>query len=379
MFSQLLGVFSREEFSAAVKKHAAEKGAKGFDCWTQLVAMLFCQLGRAHSLREICSGLASVEGRLTHLGVGRAPVRSTLSYANGHRPPELFEEIFHRLLAQCRGFAPGKPFRFKHKLFSLDASVIDLCANMFDWAKYQRTKGAIKLHLLPDHDGCLPWFVQMTEGKQHEIHLARQLEFPRNAIVVFDRGYLDFDWMKSLEDRDVYFVTRAKTNLIWCDEGDLPGPPQQPDPRVLSDKLVTLAGAPNVLWRRIEWQDPETGKVLVFLTNQLELSATTIAEIYRQRWQIEIFFKTIKQNLKIKSFVGTSANAVQIQIWTAMIAILLLKFLQFRSRIGWSLSNLVALLRLNLFLHKDLWEWIDAPFDLPLDQGANPQPELAFT
>jgi IS4 transposase len=250
---------------------------------------------------------------------------------------------------------------------------------MFDWAKYQRTKGAIKLHLLLDHDGCLPCFVQMTEGKQHEINVARGLEFPRNAIVVFDRGYLDFEWMKSLEDRGVYFVTRAKSNLIWCDEGDLPGPPKQPDPRVLSDKLVTLAGAPNVLWRRVEWLDPESGKVLVFLTNHLELSASTIAEIYRQRWQIEIFFKTIKQNLKIKSFVGTSANAVQIQIWTALIAILLLKFLQFRSRIGWSVSNLVALLRLNLFLHKNLWEWIDAPFDVVLEQDVNRQAELAFT
>lgn len=376
MFSQLLEVFPREQFNAAVRKHQAEKGAKGFDCWTQFIAMLFCQIGRAHSLREICSGLASVEGRLSHLGVERAPQRSTLSYANAHRPAALFEEVFLRLLDHCRGYAPSKPFRFKHKLFSLDASIINLCASMFDWAKYRRTKGAIKLHLLLDHDGCLPCFVRVTEGREHEINVASALEFPRNAIVVFDRGYVKYDWLGSLEDRDVFFVTRFKTNMIWCDEGEMPKPPKRPDPRVLSDRLVTLPGAPNRLWRRVEWHDPETGEVLVFLTNHLTLSASTIAEIYRQRWQIESFFKAIKQNLKIKTFVGTSANAVQIQIWTAMIAILLLKFLQFRSQISWSLSNLVALLRLNLFLHKNLWEWINAPFDVPIE--APPDPQIHF-
>ena len=191
MFSQLLSLFPRSEFEKAVRAHRADRAAKGFDCWTQFVAMLFCQLGRAHSLREICGGLASVEGKLNHLGVGDAPKRSPLSYANAHRPWQLFEEVFMQLLGRCQGIASPKPFRFKNKLFSLDATVIDLCLEMFDWAKFRRAKGAIKLHLLLDHDGCLPCFGVITEGKTHEIRVARTLDWPKGSVVAIDRGYMD--------------------------------------------------------------------------------------------------------------------------------------------------------------------------------------------
>lgn len=378
IFSQLLAVFSRADFAAAVRRHAAERAAKGFDCWTQFVAMLFCQLGRAHSLREICSGLASVEGKLNHLGVGAAPRRSTLSYANAHRPAALFEDLFHQVLARCQALAGRRPFRFKHKLYSMDATVIELCASIFDWARYRQAKGAIKLHMLLDHDGHLPCFALMTEGRRHEINVARAMEFPADSIIVFDRGYLDFQWMGSLDDRGVFFVTRAKDNTAWVGEGAMPAPQKRPDPRVLGDRLVSLPGAPGRLWRRIEWLDEASGQTLVFLTNNLKLSAVTVAQIYRQRWQIELFFKALKQNLKIKTFVGTSANAVRIQIWTALIAILLLKFLQMRSRIAWSLSNLVALLRLNLFAHKDLWQWLDDPLAPPPEFPGPMQAELAL-
>ena len=178
IFSQLLKIFSRSDFERAVKKHRADRAAKGFDCWTQFVAMLFCQVGRAHSLREICGGLASVEGKLNHLGVGNAPARSTLSYANAHRPCTLFEEVFFQLLGRCKSIAAPKPFRFKNKLYSLDATVIDLCLSIFDWAKFRRTKGAIKLHLLLDHDGCLPCYGVLTDGKTPEIRVARTLQWP---------------------------------------------------------------------------------------------------------------------------------------------------------------------------------------------------------
>ena len=378
IFSQLLGIFSRADFSAAVKRHGAERAAKGFDCWTQFVAMLFCQLGRAHSLREICSGLASVEGKLNHLGVADAPKRSTLSYANAHRPAALFKEVFFQVLERCRADAAPKPFRFRHKLYSLDASVIDLCMTVFDWAKYRRAKGAIKLHLLLDHDGHLPCFAVVSEGRLHEINVARRIDFAPDSLVTFDRGYLDFDWLGALDDRDVFFVTRTKTNTVWLDEGDMPGPAKRPDPRVLSDKLVSLPGAPGRLLRRVEWLDEESGEVLVFLTNHFKLSAVTVAAVYRQRWQIELFFKVLKQNLKIKTFVGTSANAVEIQIWTALVAIVLLKHLQMKSRWGWSLSNLVALLRINLFTHKNLWLWIDDPLAPPPEDDLGIQAELLF-
>jgi hypothetical protein len=380
MFSQLLSLFPRSEFEKAVRAHRADRAAKGFDCWTQFVAMLFCQLGRAHSLREICGGLASVEGKLNHLGVGDAPKRSTLSYANAHRPWQLFEEVFMQLLGRCQGIASPKPFRFKNKLFSLDATVIDLCLEMFDWAKFRRAKGAIKLHLLLDHDGCLPCFGVITEGKTHEIRVARTLDWPKGSIVAIDRGYMDYAFLDSLTERDIFFVTRLKGNAAPTIEAML----SAPKGNILSDEMINLPGSGankrefRLLRRVVVW-DPVGQREIVLLTNNMKLAAGTIAAIYKQRWQIELFFKAIKQNLKIKTFVGTSANAVHIQIWTALIAILLLKYLQMRSRLGWSLSNLVALLRLNLFVHRDLWAWIHEPYAPPPDTpDAAYQPELAL-
>ena len=380
MFSQLLSLFPRSEFEKAVRAHRADRAAKGFDCWTQFVAMLFCQLGRAHSLREICGGLASVEGKLNHLGVGDAPKRSTLSYANAHRPWQLFEEVFMQLLGRCQGIASPKPFRFKNKLYSLDATVIDLCLEIFDWAKFRRAKGAIKLHLLLDHDGCLPCFGVITEGKTHEIRVARTLDWPKGSIVAIDRGYMDYAFLDSLTERDIFFVTRLKGNAAPTTEAVL----SAPKGNILSDEMINLPGSGankrefRLLRRVVVW-DPVGRREIVLLTNNMKLAASTIAAIYKQRWQIELFFKAIKQNLKIKTFVGTSANAVHIQIWTALIAILLLKYLQMRSRLGWSLSNLVALLRLNLFVHRDLWAWIHEPYAPPPDTpDVAHQPELAL-
>jgi hypothetical protein len=373
IFSQMLAIFSRSEFESAVRKHRAERAAKGFACWTQFVAMLFCQLGRAHSLREICGGLASVEGKLQHLGVGRAPVRSTLSYANAHRPAALFEEIFYGLLGRCQAVVGPRKFRFKNKLYSLDATVIDLCLAVFDWAKFRRAKGAIKLHLLLDHDGYLPTFCVMTEGRVHEINVARTLELPSGAILVIDRGYVDYLWLDQLDANGVFFVTRLKDNAVFSVEAKL----SAPKGCILADEVILVPGSgrslneARVLRRVVVW-DEVNEREIVLLTNNFKLAAATIAALYKERWQIEIFFKAIKQNLKIKTFVGTSANAVRIQIWTALIAILLLKYLQMRSRLNWSLSNLVALLRMNLFVHRDLWKWVDEPYEPPEPPPTNP-------
>lgn len=379
IFSQLLTIFSRSDFERAVKKHNAQRAAKGFDCWTQFVAMVFCQVGRAHSLREICGGLASVEGKLNHLGVGNAPARSTLSYANAHRPYALFEEVFGQLLERCRSLAAPKPFRFKNKLYSLDATVIDLCLSAFDWAKFRRTKGAIKLHLLLDHDGCLPCYGVLTDGKTHEIRVARTLDWPPGSIVVMDRGYVDYRFLDSLEDRGVFFVTRLKDNAAFSVEAEV----SAPKGNIRADQMISLPGSGKNtkalrLFRRVVVWDEAGQREIVLLTNNLKLAASTIAAIYKARWQIELFFKALKQNLKIKTFVGTSPNAVRIQIWTALIAILLLKYLQMRSRLSWSLSNLLALLRLNLFVHRDLWAWVDQPFAPPPQPPAAVQTTLAF-
>jgi hypothetical protein len=380
MFSQLLKLFPRTEFQALVKRTHAERHARGFTCWGQFVAMLFCQLGRAHSLREICGGLRSSEGKLKHLGI-TAPNRSTLAYANEHRPWQLYRAVFQALLGRCQSAVPARrKFRFKNKLVSLDSTVIDLCATLFDWAHFRRTKGAVKLHCLLDHDGYLPSVVVVTEGKRHDVRVARTLRWDPGTIVVMDRGYVDYAWFGQLTTAGVFFVTRLKDNALYRVVERRRPPERSP---VQRDEVIRLTGVaaetkcPHDL-RRVEVYDPEKDETLVFLTNQLAFGATTIAAIYKDRWQIELFFKALKQNLKIKTFVGTSANALKVQVWTALIAMLLLKYLQLRSRFGWSLSNLVALLRMNLFTHRDLWAWLDQPFDGPPTILTTTQGELAL-
>jgi len=380
MFSQILKLIPRTDFERLVKGTRAEYRSKGLSSWSQFVGMLFCQLGRAHSLREIEGGLKSCEGKLIHLGI-TAPVRSSLSYANGHRPWELFEKVFYGLFATVAAKAQGKgKFRFKNKLVSLDSTTIDLCLSMYDWAKFRRTKGAVKLHLVLDHDGYLPCFGLITDGKVHDVRAAHQMDFAPGTIVVDDRGYNDYRLFAKWTDAQVFFVTRMKDNAQFevLEERD---PPQ--NRRILKDQTIRLTGVGaqekcSHLLRRIEALREDTGEVLVFLTNHHGLGASTIAAIYKDRWQIELFFKALKQNLKIKTFVGTSANAVKTQIWTALISMLLLRYLQLSSRFSWSLANLVALLRMNLFTHRDLMAWLDKPFATPPDPQDTPQATLVF-
>src|SRR6184192_2127864 len=371
IFSQVLKLFSRGDFEKAVTEHKAERHARGFTSWGQFMAMLFCQLGRAHSLREICGGLACCEGQLKHLGVPVAPKKSTLAYANENRPWELYQTVFEQTLFKCQELVSsqggGKKFRFKNKLMSLDGSIIDLSVSMFDWAKFRRTKGAIKLHLLLDHDGYLPSFAVVTEGKTSEIKVARTLRFAPGTILAIDRGYVDYEWFRELTQEEVYFVTRMKEKAVYevKEEWEVPK-----NSNVLSDQIIYFPrlrreGEEPVLFRRVEIWDEKKQEPIVFLTNLLEFGATTIAAIYKDRWQVELFFKALKQTLKVKTFVGTSSNALHIQIWTALIAMLVLKYLQMKSKFSWSLSTLAALLRQQLFFYRDLWAWLDDPFQAP--------------
>jgi hypothetical protein len=358
-----------------VKETESERHARGFSSWSQFVSMLFCQFGHAHSLREISGGLRSCEGKLKHLGIS-APPKSTLAYANEHRPWELYQLIFLSLLGRCHSQVNIRKskFRFKNPLVSLDSSFIDLCLDVFDWAHYRRTKGAVKLHLLLDHDGYLPSFAVITDGKVSDVEVARQFRFAVDTIVVDDRGYNDYELFGKWTFEFVYFVTRMKDNAAYkvVKKNEV-----NPNRHILKDEIIELTGpgafekCPFPL-RRIEFYNVEKQEIMVFLTNHLKLAAATIAAIYKDRWRIETFFRDLKQNLKIKTFVGTSANAVKIQIWTALIAMLILRFLQLRSKFGWSLSNLVALLRMNLFTHRDFWAWLDQPFEvlpIPYDTG----------
>ena len=382
IFAQVLQFIPRLEFAAAVRKHQAERHARGFSCWTQMVAMLFCQLGRAQSLREIVGGLAACEGKLQHLGVESAPKRSTLAYANEHRPWQLFQSVFEALYQRCVADAQHhgrRKFRFKHKLLSLDATLIPVCLSVFDWALYRRSKGAVKLHLVLDHDGYLPQFAVVTDGKTSDIEVARGLHFEPGTVVVIDRGYQDFAWWLELSRNKVFFVTRLKDNAEY---GIVEQRPCDRDRGILLDEVVLLTkiqdAGPAALMRRIEVWIEDKQESMVFFTNHLKLAPSTIAAIYKDRWQVELFFKALKQSLRIKTFVGTSANAVMIQIWTALIAMLVVKYLQLRSSFGWSLSNLVALLRHQLFVYRDLTAWLDAPFEPPPELHTAAQLPLAL-
>jgi hypothetical protein len=366
-FSQILALFQRSHFARHVRELKAERRAKGFSSWDQFVAMIFCQLAQARSLREISDGLKSCEGKLKHLGLEQEPKRSTLSYANAHRPWELYERLFHDLLAQCRELSPKKKFRFKNKLLTLDSTTVELCASMFDWARFRQTKGAVKLHLLLDHDGYLPVFGHVSDGKVGDVKVAQTLDFPSGSIVALDRGYVDYELFTRWTRKGVFFVTRLKANA------DIARVESRPVPKggnIRSDEIIRLqpfvAGRPDYedLRQVVVWLDDKQEE-LVLLTNHFTLAATTIAAIYKERWQIELFFKLLKQQLKIKTFVGTSANAVRIQIWTALISVLILRYLQFRSAWSGALSNLVALLRWNLFSYRDLWTWLSRPLDTP--------------
>ena len=327
--------------------------------------------------------MASCEGKLKHLGVSDSPKRSTLAYANAHRPWSLYQTVFEQLLAKCQlsvaARGTRKKFRFKNKLVSLDASVIDLSLSLFDWAQFCRTKGAVKLHLLLDHDGYLPSFAVVTNGKTSDIKVARRLRFERGTVVVMDRGYIDYEWFVQLTHQGVYFVTRLKDNASF---EVVENRPVASGSNILRDQVVYFHGQAvpdrEHFFRIVEVWNEEGQRSFIFLTNNFDFAATTIAAIYKDRWQVELFFKAIKQNLKIKTFLGTNANAVKTQIWTALIAMLVLRYLQLMSTFGWSLSNLAALLRHQLFVYRELLAWLNAPFEGPPQLADAGKAQMSF-
>lgn len=370
LFSQLLQEFPRHEFASLVRKHGVERGAKGFKCWTQFVAMLFCHLARADSLREICHGLACCTGKLAHLGVGSAPPRSTLSYANIHRDAAFFEDLFWTVLGRFRQekrFGAKRRFQFKNKLLSLDATTISLCLNLFPWADFRRAKGGVKLHVLLDHADYMPEYAVITPARQHEVKMARHFSLKPGSIIVVDRGYIDYALFYEWHRAGVYFVIRLKDD---ADYEILEDRPLSNHPLVLADQQIRFMGPQTarkcpVPLRLVRVWDDVNGREITLLTNHEGFAASTIGAIYKERWQIEIFFKTLKQRLRIKTFVGTTENALRIQIWTALIALVLLRWLHYLSQAAWSLSVLAAMLRLNLFTHRDLRDWLDQPYDVP--------------
>jgi hypothetical protein len=367
LFSQILHHFPRSEFASLVKKHRAERHAKGFTSWAQFVAMIFCHFAAAESLREITGGLQCCLGKLKHLGVLRPVTRSTLAYANQHRPAQLFQDLFYatfRHFLAHGGFGRHKnKFRFKNPLLSLDATTISLCLSLFPWAKFRRAKGGVKVNVLLDHDCYLPTFVRISPAREHEIKTARLLNLNPGSIIAMDKAFNDYQLFANWTEKGVYFVTRLKDNADYRVVQNLPVPQNR---HIISDKIIKLTGVqaeqkcPHLLRRIVVW-DEEHLREIILLTNHLDFGPTTIAAIYKERWQIELFFKALKQNLKIKTFVGTSENALHIQIWTALIALLVLRWLHHLARAGWSFANCAYLFRLNLFTYRDLTDWLQDP------------------
>lgn len=369
LFSQIVSKLCRQKFSKLVKELETDKHAKGYSSWTQLVSMLFCQFAKSQSVRDISNGLRSATGNLNHLGIQKAPSKSTISYQNKHRNWELFRAYYYQLLeslGQQAGFKQVK-FRIKSKIFLLDSTTISLCLSLFDWAKYKTAKGAVKMHTLLDYDGNLPAYVNITDGKTADNKGAYEVPLLKGSVIVADRFYNDFSLLNIWDSNGVYFVVRHKENIQYkaIKENPLPDKKQQ---HILKDEIIELKNKPSKQkypkrLRRVAVWDDVNKQVIEIITNQLTWTANTIGELYKSRWQIEIFFREIKQLLNIKSFIGTTENAVMIQIWTALITILILKAMRALAKYKWHLSNLVAFIRLNIFVKIDLQLWLDKPFD----------------
>ena len=373
LFSQIISKLDRTKFNKLVKDKQTDKHCKGYNSWTHLVSMLFCQFAKSQSVRDISNGLRSATGNLNHLGISSAPSKSTISYQNKNRTHELFKAYYFHLfesLGQHPKFKQVK-FRIKTKIFLLDSTTISLCLSIFDWAKYKTAKGAVKMHTLLDFDGNLPAYVNITDGKTADNKGAYDIPLLKGSVVVADRFYNDFQLLNIWDSKGVFFVIRHKENLQYVSlkENELP---ENYNQHILKDEIIELKSDmsknkyPKKLRRVSVWNE-EKNQVIELITNQFNWSPNTISELYKSRWQVEIFFRDIKQLLHIKSFIGTSENAVMTQIWTALITILILKALKAQSIFEWHLSNLVAFIRLNLFVKIDLQKWLNKPFEEHID------------
>ena len=369
IFHQMLKLIPRHHFAKLEAEHGTGRKPRSFTRWSQLVHLISMQLTARVSLRDGISSLKARIKSLYHLGV-QPVARSTFADANNHRPASFFEALFGLMYLRCQPLAPKHKFRFKNKLFSLDATVVSLCLSLFFWARFRRTKGGIKLHTLLDHDGYLPAFVAISEAREHEVQRARSLHLPKGSIVVEDMGYTDYDRYAQLTAQRIFFVTRQKRNAR-CEV--LERRKINKKQGLLSDQTICIqAQEGSLVLRRIGYRDPVTGRRYIFLTNHFKLAAKTIADIYKERWQIEIFFRFIKQNLKIKAFIGNSENAVMTQIYAALIVYLLLRYLKFMCNLSFTLQNCIRILQLNLFRTCTLQELFE-PSELKTDNMCHPK------
>jgi len=378
VFAQLLKLVPRHRFEVLAKAHHIGRRFRKTSRWSQFVALAMGQLSGRQSLRDVVANAAAQSSCWYHLGAHRI-TRSTLARVNEQQPHAFYEALFGTLYRRCQSKAPGHRFRFKNALYSIDSSLIDLSLKIFPWGHFALGKSALKLHVELDHRGYLPAFATITDSHTSDIAVARTLSLPAGSIVVCDKGYDDYSWYTALTHQGVYVISRQKRGARYkvverhrvnrsqgliCDQTiELTGKKSQ------QEELTSL--------RRIAYRDPETCQRYVFLTNNFKLAASTIAACYKERWQIELFFKWIKQNLKIKAFLGNSKNAVMTQIWIALCVYLMLAYLKYLSRISSSMQHMIRLLQLNLFARRDLLALLHA--DPPRPPPPDPQVRLVFT
>lgn len=379
LFHSMLNFIPRHQFVALENQHGTGRKSRNFSRWNQFTHLMFMQLTGRASLRDGIQSMNSRAKDLYHLGA-KPVARATFADANNMRPASFYQALFEKMYQRCRIISPKHKFKFKNKLYSLDASVIDLSLGAFPWASFRRTKSAVKIHTVLDHSGFLPAFVSITDGKVHDSKVAKSLSFAKGSIVVEDRAYTDYKWFCQLQENGTFFVTRQKTNAVYTVTERRQVNKNQ---GLCSDQTIMLSGPKGLLCphllRRIGYRDPETKKHYVFLTNNFKLSAKTIADIYKERWNIEIFFRFIKQNLKIKAFVGNSRNAVMTQIYVALIAYLLLCMLKYISKVPVGLQNLIRVIQLNLFRKCSLEELFKPPPDKFANSNINRQLSITFS
>jgi len=357
VFAQFMRLLSRAEFARIVGRYKGDYRARHFKCWDQMACMMFAHIRQESSLRDIDTALNAHASKLYHMGIHQCP-KSTLADANERRDCRIYEEFAKSLMHRARREYAQSPLAMDvdNAVYALDASTIDLTLSLFPWAKFRKTKGAIKLHAMIDLRGNIPAFLTITDGKVHDVKAAPQVPIEPDGIYVVDRGYVDFGWLWSIHQTGAFFVTRLKTSIKWS---RVRSHPVDKSLGLRCDQEILLSSKhlkelyPERL-RRVGFRDESQGRTLVFLTNNFLLSAETIAALYKARWEIELFFKWIKQNLRVKSFYGTSRNAVKTQIWIAMIVYLLLAVLKERYKLKHSLSQLLHFLEVNLFERKPL-------------------------
>lgn len=381
IFNQLLSFLPKHQFNQFVGQHKGDRYVKKLTTWNQLTALLYAQATGKKSLRDIETGMKIHENQWYHLGISSV-AKSSLSYANNNRSYEIFEKLFYALLEQCKEVATSKNFKFNSPLYSFDSTTIKLCLSVFNWAKYRKEKGALKIHMLLDNTTTIPELLTISDGKKADITAvkAMSLNLRKGSILVFDRGYVDYEWWKELDKDGITFVSRTKSsqNIFVVGQHKT-----RLEKNIISDEIV-IFGDYNAMkiykerLRMVKYWDEENKKEYAYLTNNFDLTARQIADIYKDRWQIELFFKWIKQNLKIKTFLGTSRNAVMSQIWIAMIYYLLLAYIKFQTKFKKSLLELTRMIRETIMLRRNLIDLLSLEVKTLFRIEKQKSPQMSF-